>query len=578
MKNSQYLKVEWSEDSPAFRFLSVDSLGGGRLEMNPVIAPLPTTPGWSLIPEATSEKLSYSLNGHRAWEMTADEKNIVLTAFPSPGNTPLVLLINQKANHATLLGRLAQEPSQMLLPAVLHFPDLGSFRITCNQPGTSLIYDAARRTPEGDWVRVEFPPSAEGKIEYRMEVVAIYPQLPGIEHPRYDGIRRNFLNIFQVNPRAGLLANNSSSDCCGFCFYEHALMASDAPPLADGLTCMDLVRLSLERVLGGQLTYGQAGYSFWRSPHDALDVAPSLLIAGARAGLDEKGNSWGETHFEAFFAIAHQMMEGDSDDNGLIEYPVSGNSGSWSGHADVRPSNWWDTVGFGHEDAYANALAYLACTEMGQWANKLGRHAERTWFESQAARIRSAYYPAFFNLASGLLAGWRSADGQLHDYGFSFINGLAVSVGLVSPEQGHALMDHLLALAHKKGYTNFKFGLPGNFLPIRREDYTHLEKRWGGPEKEDGSDSFQIYQNGGATACHAYWTVKALYSLGRKEEARAIFYPLLEGYSAGDFQGRGDNGLSKDWKNWKGECWGYEGYLMDSYLGLLAVRDDLVFE
>jgi hypothetical protein len=47
-------------------------------------------------------------------------------------------------------------------------------------------------------------------------------------------------------------------------------------------------------------------------------------------------------------------------------------------------------------------------------------------------------------------------------------------------------------------------------VKIRREDYISHDKRWGGPEKEDGSDAFQIYQNDGATACFAYFTLLAV--------------------------------------------------------------------
>jgi hypothetical protein len=41
----------------------------------------------------------------------------------------------------------------------------------------------------------------------------------------------------------------------------------------------------------------------------------------------------------------------------------------------------------------------------------------------------------------------------------------------------------------------------------------------------------------------------------------------------GNFQGRCNNGRSKDWKTWTGECWGYEGFLVDNYMFLLAVLE-----
>jgi hypothetical protein len=124
------------------------------------------------------------------------------------------------------------------------------------------------------------------------------------------------------------------------------------------------------------------------------------------------------------------------------------------------------------------------------------------------------------------------------------------------------------------GYTNFRLGLPGNLTPVRRADYVTLKTRWGGPEKEDGSDAFGIFENGGATHCFAYYTTKALYKLNRKQEARAILHPMLEAFAAGEFQGKCPNGHTKEWKDWNGHCWGYEGLLVDGYLTLLAVLDD----
>ena len=132
-------------------------------------------------------------------------------------------------------------------------------------------------------------------------------------------------------------------------------------------------------------------------------------------------------------------------------------------------------------------------------------------------------------------------------------------------------MDRMLVKMREVGYTRFDLGLPGNLVPIRREDYVHLEKRWGGPEREDGSDAFQIYENGGATACYAYFFIQALYDCGRREAAERILFPMLRAFEAGGFSGFGPDGQTYDWKAWDGTPHGYEGFLVDGYLTLLAV-------
>jgi hypothetical protein len=59
------------------------------------------------------------------------------------------------------------------------------------------------------------------------------------------------------------------------------------------------------------------------------------------------------------------------------------------------------------------------------------------------------------------------------------------------------------------------------------------------------------------------------------EEARRIFDPMLAGYARGEFQGFCADGRSRDWRDWRGGCHGYEGLLVDNYHALLAVLDNV---
>lgn len=49
----------------------------------------------------------------------------------------------------------------------------------------------------------------------------------------------------------------------------------------------------------------------------------------------------------------------------------------------------------------------------------------------------------------------------------------------------------------------------------------------------------------------------------------------MTGYARAEFQGFGANGMSRDWRDWKGVCHGYEGLLVGHYHALLAVLDDM---
>ena len=158
-------------------------------------------------------------------------------------------------------------------------------------------------------------------------------------------------------------------------------------------------------------------------------------------------------------------------------------------------------------------------------ASTLDHPADAQSFREKAARLRAAYVRTFLNPRTGVLAGWKSADGQLHDYWFTFVQGVAISYGLVDDEVANAIMDRLLGKMREVGYTNFALGLPGNLVPVRKGDYLITDvapEQCGAPRREDGSDGFQFYENGGATGCFAYFTIKALYRLGRREDTRRI--------------------------------------------------------
>jgi len=268
------------------------------------------------------------------------------------------------------------------------------------------------------------------------------------------------------------------------------------------------------------------------------------------------------------------MLATDTNGDGLVKYILSGNSGTWpGGFPKVRPANWWDTIGFGYEDAYGNALAYRALGCMEHMSRQLGRTEDAARYRAAAEKLHDAYFKTFYDPATGVIAGWRSADGELHDYYFLFVNGIAIDYGLVPADKANAIMDALMAKMKAVGYTQFHMGLPGNLITVALKDYVHRtpDGHFGGGVREDNADGFQKYENGGATGCFAYFTLAALYDLGRRAEADAILFPMLQEYAQGGFEGRGAKDRSNDWRMWDGTPMGYEGFLVDNYYALLAV-------
>ena len=549
---SGHLAVGLAPSAPAFSWLGVDSLGRGESLDNVILTAKQPVSGWILAADGPG-KFRYEKKGADGrsvkrpgpWKHPDDRQIRLRSEWTGGESAPPFLLLSRPARQPRHPARPARGETRDVSPAVR--PASARSRQLPDRRAAlrRLACDARRRQPE-NFVRIEFPPASpeRRRVEYVLQTTLIYPHLAGLPDDRlFDGYRRSFLNLIQFLPREGMLGNNSSSDSCGFTFWEHSELGLQAPPLAPGLTVLDLVRVSLDRVSEGGLTYGQKGYGKsavnpeaapWAPPFDSLDTLPSFVIAGSQYIVGTGDRQWARKQFPWLVSLARQMLAQDQTGNGLIEYRLSGNANSWDGK--MRPANWWDTIGFGHEDAYSNALAFRACQWLSRAASILGREAEAAEFAAAAAKIKVAYYPTFYDPATGVLAGWKSADGKLHDYWFTFVNGMAISFGLVEGAQANAIMDRMLRKIDEVGFKRFDLGLPGNLIPVRREDYTDGRKIFGGSVAADGSDGFQIYENGAATHCHAYWFVEALYKLGRVKDARRVYYPMLRSFSRGDFQ------------------------------------------
>jgi hypothetical protein len=577
---SDSMELKLSASAPEFLSFNVDGLGRGRRGVNMVTPPKSGETGYKASTSASEgvQRAAYRStlageNSPPAWTFEFSGSRIVLQSEWCADIEPAALTFHFDLNqvHSTVLG-FYRGNNLLAVPALMHFPGQGSVRLTASVPDLGLTYSSDRRQSTAT---LSLPGATyeHRRVVYTLEVTAIYPDVPGIgDDPRFDAFRRNWLNGLQLNPSLQALANNTASDTCAFCYYEFADIAALTPPLAQGLTALDIVRQTLDRMLAGGFAYGLAAVP--DHPTATSDTFPSMVIAAANCVRKGRSDAWLAANYDGIRGWAESMLATDADGDGLIKYCVSGNSGIWSdGFPKLRPSNWWDTIGFGHEDAYANALAYRALGDMAMMAKRLGKTADQVRYRTAANKLRDIFHERFYNPETGVLGGWRSADGQLHDYYFLWVNGIAIHYGLIEKSQANAIMDKLLAKMQEVGYDKFNMGLPGNLITVALKDYVHkaADGHYGGGVRPDNFDGFQNYENGGATGSFALFTLAALYDLGRKAEADKILFPMLDEYGRCGFEGRDAQGRSNDWRRWDGTPMGYEGYLTDNYYALLAV-------
>jgi hypothetical protein len=576
---SDSMDLQLSATAPEFLSLNVDGLGKATRGAN-IIGANQADGGYKASASIAGgvHRVAYrntlaAENSPPSWTFEFSGSRIILTSDWSADVEPpaMAFPFNLNQVHSTVLG-VYRRNNLLAVPALLHFPGQGSMRLSASTPDIGLTYVSDR--PHST-ARLSLPGAdfEHQRVVYTLDVTAIYPELPGIaDDPRFDAFRRNWLNALQLNPSLQALANNTASDSCAFCYYEFADIAALTPPLVQGLTALDVMRQTLDRMLAGGFAYGFPVVP--DHPTTSSDTFPSMVIAAANCVREGHSDAWLAANYHGIRAWAESMLATDSNGDGLIKYCISGNSGIWGeGFPKLRPSNWWDTIGFGYEDAYANALAYRALGDMAMLAKKLGKSADSARYQAAASKLRAVFYARFYNPETGVLGGWRSADGELHDYYFLWVNGIAIHYGLVEKPQANAIMDKLLAKMQEVGYDKFNMGLPGNLITVTLKDYVHKnpDGHVGGGVRPDNADGFQNYENAGATGSFAFFTLAALYDLGRKADADKILFAMLGEYGRCGFEGKDAKGRSNDWRRWDGTPMGYEGYLTDNYYALLAV-------
>ncbi|MCK9640289.1 MAG: GDSL-type esterase/lipase family protein [Prolixibacteraceae bacterium] len=294
--HSPFMKVAMRKDFPQLISLCVDSLGKGKEMVNPLLI------GESVIKKYKSTVSEKSISYHPesqeedsdpAWNLSFSDKSIQIISKKTEDSEPFNFTVNQEINHTTVLG-VMKERNKVILPCLIHLPDMGTFRVTSNVSGLELFTDARRANSEvkgkleHNFVSISFPPASDEHplITYQLDIVSIYPDGTANKNDLiYDGFKRNFINIFQVNPRLRVLANNSSSDSCAFTLYMSAQLAQHTPRLADGLKAiypLAVVNVIVTAIGGENSVKGAERFA-----QDVLIHKPDLILIDY--GLNDRG-------------------------------------------------------------------------------------------------------------------------------------------------------------------------------------------------------------------------------------------------------------------------------------------------
>ena len=475
------------------------------------------------------------------------------------------------------------------LPLIIHFPDFGRLEISASDKD---VYCVEELQLSRDFTGIELGYQNYAFNHNRMHAlhfgssfltfksskpldkVALtfkvleecYPAFPYENDPRFNGLKRNWLNAFAMNRELFDMGDN---------IYFHGTahlamqMKSDLLEIMDG-DCQQfkIIRKVFEKQIERSFTEAQSKegevsiccYKKEKKKTDgcAADSTPGAIIS--LMGIAKWNLPLAKKLLPNAIKAADFIMSWDTDGDGIFEVPYPGDYLGQPADNGFY-CNWWDNFCFGHKDIYINCLCHRALRSLSQLLRKLNRQAEAEKYEKQLEKFDKSFLDTFYNPKTGLMAGWISRNGEVHDYGFTFAVSMGINEGLIPKDLGKKMIKSLLSIMKKEGYGDLRYGIPGNVMPVAQKDTID----W--PCMSDWGQ----YENGGLNGMNGFHFLTAMYNVGMEREADKIFFAILNTYEK-EFT---HSGLmpgycrSVDWRTKNGVPCGYN-YLADNYYFLLA--------
>jgi hypothetical protein len=213
-------------------------------------------------------------------------------------------------------------------------------------------------------------------------------------------------------------------------------------------------------------------------------------------------------------------------------------------------SNYWDLLPFGGEDALATIYYYDTLIKLAdleaqiashpQWNVPVGANAyDPAELRRHANEVRAYGQKRFWNDKTGRF-GTMDLDGQLHDYGFTFLNIEAIYFDFASPEQAKSIRDWIDGRRIVEGDTStgpdiyhWRFGPRSSTL--RNIDYYY----WGWSNPESIPFGAQV-QDGGAVLGWSFHDLMSIIKVDGPDAAAARLGEILKWFdetqSAGGYR------------------------------------------
>ena len=537
------------------------------------------------------EGVRYEFDGSRVLDvnMTLPSKADIFSIKLSIKTAPPTIWTKKPPKALKSKNPLTYYKTEFALPMTVHFPDFGRVEISsdcedvyCHEElmassdffGLDLGYlnhsynhNRIHALHYGSSFLTFKSKNPHNSVKLTFKVLdECYPELPE-DKECFNGLKRNWINSFAMNRELYDMGDNIYFHGTGHLAIH---MKADMLQMAnEGEEQFDIIRRTYERQVERtfkrcQAYDGEVSVNYFNREKKggfacSVDSTPGAIIA--LTGISNWNLPFAKKFVSNAMKAADFILSRDVDNDGIFETPFPGDY-MFQQCETGQCCNWWDNFAFGHKDIYFNYLCHRALRELCQLLDKLGRGNEAEKYKTQLEKFDANFFNTFYNPETGVMAGWISKNGEIHDYSFTFAVSMGINEGLIPKDEGKKMIKILLNQMKKEGYGDLRFGIPGNAKPVAQKDtiYWPCMSDWG------------RYENGGLNGMNGYHFLTAMYNVGMTKEADKILFAILDTYE----KDLTHSGLmpgycrSIDWRTKEGVACGYN-YLADNYYFLLSV-------
>ncbi|MBQ8839803.1 MAG: hypothetical protein IJ004_00550 [Clostridia bacterium] len=536
--------------------------------------------------------VSYNMKDTRTLEIVLDgvDKNDIFSTRLSIKTAPPTIWTKNEPKHLKSRNPYTIYKSRFELPLIVHFPDFGRVEISASSNDVYCVeelqlskdftgLDLGYKNHSYNHNRIHALHYGSSYLTFKsskpLDSVVLtfrvldecYPALPDERDERFNGLKRNWLNCFAMNRELFDMGDN---------IYFHGTGHLAIHMKSDMLQIVNeedeqfkIIRRVYERQVERSFKHSQAhdgevSVNFFNKDKErgfgcAVDSTPGAIIG--LTGISNWNLPLAKKLLPYAVKAADYLMTRDTDGDGLFEVPFPGDY-MFQECEFGQQTNWWDNFAFGHKDIYFNYLCHRALRELSTLLERVGQGDKAEKYKKQLEKFDKSFFNTFYNPETGLMAGWISKNGKVHDYGFTFAVSMGINEGLIPLEKGKEMLKILLDYMKKAGYGDLRFGIPGNVMPVAQADTIDWPcmSDWG------------RYENGGLNGMNGFHFLTSMYKVGLTKEADKILFTILDTYE----KDMTHSGLmpgycrSVDWRTKEGVACGYN-YLADNYYFLMSV-------